>query len=300
MRYSTIENTKINGIDLFFSINTMQDFKKPILLYLHGGPGDSCIPLTQKFNAELEKRFNFINLEQRGAGLSYYKFDNQSKISIDDIVSDIYLFIKYILKRFNQEKLILIGHSWGSVLAIKLIQKYPELFTKYIGIGQVINMKKNITLQQSFLDSKGVKGKKFDFNSEESLIKDSLSLTKSVVKYGGSLFNETNYSKLIFPFIFSKSYSFKSLLYRIKGSNQSIQYFWKELMEINFESIYSYPIPMYFVEGRHDYHVSSKLVEEYLSNVNSPTSLIWFEESGHFPQWEESDKFNHLVIDLCE
>ncbi|MGG5318237.1 alpha/beta fold hydrolase [Enterococcus sp. AZ072] len=300
MRHSTVEKQNINGVDLFFSVNKNQDSKKPILLYLHGGPGDSCIPLTQKFNSELEKRFNFINLEQRGAGLSYYKFENQKKLLIDDIVTDIYLFIKYILERFNQKKIILIGHSWGSVLAIKLIQKYPELFTKYIGIGQVVNMKKNIGLQQSFLNAKGVKEIELDYTNVDSLIKDSLYITKSIVKHGGSLFNETNYSKLIIPFILSKSYSIKDLLFRVKGSNQSIQCFWKELMEINFESIYSYPIPMYFFEGRHDYHVSSKLVEEYLTKVKSSTSLIWFEKSGHFPQWEESNKFNRLVIDLCE
>lgn len=300
MKYSTVESQKIQGTDLFFSVNTNQDSKNPILLYLHGGPGDSCIPLTQKFNASLEKKFNFINLEQRGAGLSYYKFNEKKELVIDDVVTDIYLFIKYILERFSQKKVILIGHSWGSVLAIKLIQKYPDLFIKYIGIGQVVNMKKNIDLQQSFLNTKGIKERELDYNDETALIKDSLSITKSVVKHGGSLFNETNYSKLIFPFIFSKAYSIKTLINRLKGSNQSIQCFWKELMQINFESIYSYPIPMCFIEGRHDYHVSSGLVEEYLSKIESPASLIWFEKSGHFPQWEEPDKFNRLVIDLCE
>ena len=222
MTYSVIEKQKINGVDLSFSINKQTNSNKPILLYLHGGPGDSCIPLTQKFNSELEKEFIFVNLEQRGSGLSYYKFSDSSKLSIEDIVNDIFVFINYLLKRFNQEKIFLVGHSWGSVLAIKLIQNHPEIILKYIGVGQVINMKKNIEYQQSFLKEKGVAEKVFNFEDEKALIADSLSLTRLIVKNGGSLYKQTNYSKLIFPFLFSKSYSLKSLIHRVKGSNQSI------------------------------------------------------------------------------
>ncbi|MGX7025314.1 alpha/beta fold hydrolase [Vagococcus hydrophili] len=299
MTYSVIEKQKINGVDLSFSINKQTNSNKPILLYLHGEPGDSCIPLTQKFNSELEKEFIFVNLEQRGSGLSYYKFSDSSKLSIEDIVNDIFVFINYLLKRFNQEKVILVGHSWGSVLAIKLIQNHPEIILKYIGIGQVINMKKNIEYQQSFLKEKGVAEKIINFEDEKALIADSLSLTRLIVKNGGSLYKQTNYSKLIFPFLFSKSYSLKSLIHRVKGSNQSIQYFWKELMDINFEEIDHFSIPIYFFEGRHDYHVSSEMVNEFSKKIKSSVSLVWFENSGHFPQWEESQKFNQCIIDIC-
>lgn len=102
--YSVIEKTTINGVDLFFPISNDQNPKKPIVVYLHGGPGDDCIPLTQKFNSDLEKKFIFVNLEQRGAGLSYYKFTHSDNLSIETIVNDSYTFIKYLLKRFSQKK----------------------------------------------------------------------------------------------------------------------------------------------------------------------------------------------------
>jgi pimeloyl-ACP methyl ester carboxylesterase len=43
---------------------------------------------------------------------------------------------------FSKEKLYLVGHSWGSVLGLFFIQRYPELVEKYVGCGQVVNMKK--------------------------------------------------------------------------------------------------------------------------------------------------------------
>lgn len=78
-----------------------------------GGPGNSCIPLTQKFNASLEEHFNFINLEQRDAGLSYYKFSAHRLPRIATFIEDIHLFVEYLLKRFHQERLILIGQFLG-------------------------------------------------------------------------------------------------------------------------------------------------------------------------------------------
>lgn len=297
--YSVIEKIKINDINLFFSISKHQDSNKPILLYLHGGPGDSCIPLTQKFNSDLEKEFVFVNLEQRGAGLSYYKFNSSDNLSIETIVNDIYLFIKYLLGRFNQKKLILVGHSWGTVLALKLIQQHPELIVRYIGIGQVVNMKKNIDFQNFFLNEKGVTGVNIDLEDEQSMIKDSLFLTKLVVKNGGSLYKQNNYTKLIFPFIVTKVYSITDKINRIKGANQSIHCFWKELMNVNFENVNEFSIPIYFIEGANDYHVSAEIVNDFSKKIKSPTTIIWFENSGHFPQWEEPKKFNQTMIDVC-
>lgn len=296
---SVIEHVEINNTDMYFSISKNQNAQKPIILYLHGGPGDSCVPLTQKFNADLEKKVIFVNLEQRGAGLSYYKFQKSEDLSMETIINDIYQFTKYLLSRFNREKIILMGHSWGSVLGLKLIQRYPELFSKYVGIGQVVNMRKNSALQQTFLKEKGLTNININLEDEQKIIKDSITLAKLVVKNGGSLYKKKHFTELIVPFIFSKSYSITDKINRIKGSNQATQYFWQELMTINFEDIHEFPIPVYFIEGRHDDHVSAKLVSDFAKNIKSFNKIIWFENSGHFPQWEEAEKFNQTIIDLC-
>jgi hypothetical protein len=85
------------NIELYFSIKS-ENTTQPILLYLHGGPGDACVPLLAKYNKALEKTFTVINLEQRGAGLSYYKFHENEQLSIETYVEDLHQFALYILK----------------------------------------------------------------------------------------------------------------------------------------------------------------------------------------------------------
>ena len=297
MSDSIIENLEINGIKLSFSISKIQE-NKPIILYLHGGPGDACIPLTKKFNSELEESFIFVNFDQRGAGLSYYPFSKDKKITIDDILDDIYQFVIYLLGRFNQEKLILMGHSWGGALGLLFIQKYPELIYQYIGIGQVVNMKKNIELQKRFLENKLGNTNTFDkLDFDNELISSSLKLNKKVLSNGGSIYGEKNMLKLITPLFISKYYSMKQFIRHFKGSYQSVNSLWSYLLELNFENVTNFDVPIIFCEGRYDNHVSSLLVSEYACKITSPVEILWFEKSGHFPHWEEADKFNEIIKD---
>lgn len=295
MSTSSIESVKINGTKLFFSISQEQA-DKPIILYLHGGPGDACIPLTKKFNAELEEAFIFVNLEQRGCGLSYYPFSQKENLSIQVILEDIYQFALYLLERLKQEKLVLMGHSWGSVLGLLFIKKYPELVSQYIGIGQVVNMKKNIQYQKAFLKEKMSRTNAIDrLDFIDDLASSSLTLTKKIVSYGGSILGAKNYWRLTTPFIFSKDYTIKDLVHRLQGSKQSIHFFWKELLDVNFDKDTTFEVPIVFCEGRNDQHVSSELVAEYAKTITSQVKIIWFERSAHFPQWEEATKFNREI-----
>ena len=71
-------------------------------------------------------------------------------------------------------------------------------------------------------------------------------------------------------------------------------------MEVNFEPILSYEVPVIFAVGHHDYHVSFDLVKRYYDTLQSEKRFIWFEQSGHFPQWSEANKFNQLVTELVK
>lgn len=213
---------------------------------------------------------------------------------------------KYLLNRFGQEKIYLVGHSWGSVLGLTFIQKYPELVHTYVGCGQVVNMKKSSQLAYEYALSKADKRARKKLEqidctyTKENWVKDLLFVTRQVVKYKGSLYGKSNYNKLVTPFLCSRYYTPMDLVKRQKGSMQSILFLWQELMHTNFENNIQYEVPVIFVEGRHDMHVSSKLVKEYYDNICSPKELIWFENSCHSPQWSESAKFNKIMISLVK
>ncbi|MEV9639942.1 alpha/beta fold hydrolase [Mammaliicoccus sciuri] len=123
----------------------------PLLVYLHDGPGDAALPLIYKYNSELGKTFNVVVWEQRGAGKSYYTFSNEEQISSETYIEDLYSLIHYLLETFKQEKVYLLGHSWGSVLGLIFIKKYHHLVYSYFGSGQVVNMKKGLKCQYDFV-----------------------------------------------------------------------------------------------------------------------------------------------------
>lgn len=115
-----IHQARVNGGRLVFSMNPAPR-EAPIILYLHCGPGDACIPLTMRYNAELEEDFRFINLDQRGSGLSYYPFASDESVTISSMVEDIHRFVLTILRAYRQDSLILIGHSWDGIRTAFLV-----------------------------------------------------------------------------------------------------------------------------------------------------------------------------------
>lgn len=297
------EQSKINlnGVLQFVSIRAEKE-KAPLLVYLHGGPGDAALPLVMKYNKMLEQKFMVVVWEQRGAGKSYYKFDGP--VTIDIFLNDLHTLIQYLLLRFHQNSLYLVGHSWGSILGLRLVQAYPELVCAYIGCGQVVNMRKSSKIAYDYAldhaDKKSrekLKGIDCSYQAD-SWLNDLLFVTKQVVKHKGSLYGRTNYNDLVLPFLFSRYYSLPDLIRRQKGSLQAIQCLWQEVMQTDFEAQTRYGAPLIFIEGRYDNHVSSALVEKYFDRIETEKRFYWFEKSCHFPQWSESERFNELLCDL--
>lgn len=294
----------INNCAQFVSIKG-NDINNPFLLILHGGPGDASFPLVCKFNQRLEEHYNVIVWEQRGCGKSYYRFTKSDSVNIELFIDDLYQIIQIILKKFGRQKLFLTAHSWGSVLGLKFITRYPELVYAYIGCGQVVNMRENMRLAYEFALRNTTKKqvikklKKADYScSGDNWYSDLMLITRQVIRHKGSLYKKSNYNEFIMLFMTSEYYSFSDLIKRTIGSDQSIKFLWKELMEFNMEDTLRYNIPVIFMEGRYDNHVSSQIAYNYYKAIQSDKSFYWFEKSAHFPQWEEADKYNSLMIKL--
>lgn len=297
------ERISLNGTEQFVSIRGASE-QLPLLLYLHGGPGDAALPLMRKYNTGLEADFLVVIWEQRGSGRSHYPFAADEPVTIDTFVQDARCLIELLLQRFGKEKVYLVGHSWGSVLGLKLCEQFPCLIHTYIGCGQVVNMQKSCRIAHEFA-MRHAAGKvrerlaQIDYGyTGESWLKDLLFTTGQVAKHGGSLYGASNYNRFMWDFIRSKEYSLRDLLVRQKGSLQSVQRLWPELMGVSFEETTAYEVPIVFIEGRQDYHVSSQLAKDYFETITTPKAFYWFEHSAHFPQWCEAERFHQVMRDV--
>jgi pimeloyl-ACP methyl ester carboxylesterase len=113
------------------------------LLYLHGGPGGSLRLATAAWRP-WERHFRVVHWDQRGTGLTFKKHGETlaGTLTIDRVVEDGIELSEYLRSRFGG-KIVLVGHSWGSVLGVYMIRRRPDLFAAYVGTGQVANMRRN-------------------------------------------------------------------------------------------------------------------------------------------------------------
>lgn len=59
------------------------------------------------------------------------------------MLKDLFEIVQYLKIKYNKQKIILFGHSWGTILGSIFIKKHPEEVAYYIGVGQVISMFQN-------------------------------------------------------------------------------------------------------------------------------------------------------------
>ncbi|OLS40280.1 alpha/beta fold hydrolase [Bacillus sp. MRMR6] len=305
---SVLENVIIGGLNQSILIRG-ENVNNPLMLFLHGGPGTAQIGFAPKFQSNLEKNFTVINWDQRGAGLSYTKNIRKEDLTIENMVNDTVELVTYLLGRFNQEKIFLVGHSWGTVLGILTVKKVPELIHAYIGIGQVVNMKdgEKISYDYTLRKANDLKNKKalkelseVEFNPNDLNYLDIQ--RKWLTKFGGSFVGVTMYNLIYSNMLFATEYTIIDWMSYMRSGKFSLDALWQELVKLNFlETITELEVPVWFLVGKYDYQTPFQLVEQYFNTLEcSKKELVWFENSGHLLNYEETDKFNEVCLKIKE
>ena len=134
----------IGGIEQWITIRGW-DRDNPVLLFLHGGPGDVTNPWSFALFALWEKHFTVVQWDQRGAGRTLRKSGPAvaPTITVDRMVHDGIELTEYLLKHLGKKKIIIVGHSFGTILEMGMVRARPELFYAYVGTGQVADETKN-------------------------------------------------------------------------------------------------------------------------------------------------------------
>jgi proline iminopeptidase len=314
---SEMQYLEIGGIKQFVLIRGI-DKNKPLLLLLHGGPGASETALFRKFNGELEKYFTVVYWDQRGAGKSYSKDLKKEDISVKQYIEDAHQLTAYLQKRFNREKIYLIGHSWGSRLGLYLIDQKPENYYAYLGVGQELQSYRGELLSYRYTleKAKEVQNRKAIKELEEMGEPSSGDYTQMyrtgfwglvrqkhwLLKLGGEFHKETSYAKWIKTIWLSREYSMADLVRYSKGSAFSAgsAIYDPDFNHLNFfQTIPAVEVPVYFISGASDYNTPWTIVEEYYHHLKAPAKeFILFDQSGHSPPFEEPERFNREVLRL--
>jgi pimeloyl-ACP methyl ester carboxylesterase len=317
---SEIRKIKIGGIDQYILVRG-ENTNNPILLYLHGGPGTTELIPFRLFHRKLEKYFTVVVWEQRGTGKSFSTKIPKESMKISQFVSDAHELTEYLLKEFNQEKIVVAGHSWGSALGLLLIHRYPNLFYAYVGSGQLVNPQQGELIGYRFLLDQAKSDKKtmeeltklnyqkpyLTIDDEGNWFKKLKIQRRYLVAFGGEIHRHSDYGLLFsYKTMFAPEYTWLDFIKFGSGSLFSLKEVWPEVMKLDLvKQVPQVEVPIFILQGRYDYNTPSILVEQYFNNLKAPIKeLIWFEDSGHHPMYEEPEKYDEYLIEkilpLCK
>ena len=324
LRYSTKIDT-INGISSLEEI-TLGDLKQwifirgtdqknPIMIFLHGGPGEPALGMSssRKSDAELIKHFTVVHWDQRGAGKTYNSQIPVDSMTLDRLVEDCNELIDYLRNRFETQKVFIVAHSSGTLIGIKTAHKYPEKIHAYVGVSQVINDYEQQRISYEFIVEEA---------NKSGNVKDQIAIkevgpptyetpekefekARLIIKYGGMMhdFSMKKMLGIVIAYFTSPEYSLSEAIRTIRGKGLKFttNSLWQEIIHINFtKEIESIKAPIYFFGGKSDMITPTVLVEDFYNGLDAEKAkkLVIFENSGHWPMMEEKEKYQDFLINV--
>ncbi|NLK87445.1 MAG: alpha/beta hydrolase [Clostridiaceae bacterium] len=298
---------ELNGTRQWISLRGW-DKSKPVLLFLAGGPGGTQMAAVRHELAELEKHFVVVNWDQPGSGKSYYA-EKTRDITVDTYIRDGHALTEYLKERFSQEKIYLMGESWGSALGIFLVDEYPRSYHAFIGTGQMIDFEetermdyaKAIEIAESNGDTDLVK--KLRANGEPPYYGRDVTWKSALYlnylsAYMASRPGIRNPGYNTFRDVGSSEYGLLDKINFFRGIINTFNDVYQQLYDIDLRRDHAkLEVPVYFFLGRYDVNAPTVLAEEYERLLDAPDKgIVWFEHSGHNPWINEPEKFVREVL----
>ena len=301
-----LEEVELGGMKQWISIRG-EDKNNPVLLWLHGGPGLAQMPLAHYLDGELEQEFVVVHWDQRGAGKSNPLDFDESTMTEEQFLSDAIELVNYLRDSFDDEKIYLLGHSWGSKLGLELVNLHPEHFHAFISVTQIVDIHEGLDISYEWL--KNELEEKDDRRNIEKLekigsppytISQYRNFAAIMVKYGGNI--DVTKEELVAIGIQAPEYNFVEYIQWLDGAWRHAGPLWSGSQDYDIdyrEEIVSIDVPIYFFAGLNDYTTPFVLIEDYFKKIDAPKKeLIVFENSAHTPFLGESEKFYNEVIKI--
>lgn len=284
----TTEIVEIGGIKQFIKLQGV-DRTKPLLLFLHGGPGTSLIPVADTFTAKLKERFVVVQWDQRETGETLKLNHSTETLSLGLFQKDTDELINYLLQKFSRKKLFLVSHSFGSMLGFNFADQHPELLYAYISISGIVDQRQSERLTLEMLN-------KWARETNNDIAIKELALVKLPFENEDDLFYSQKWLFIHNGVDFAKEDGFKT-----KYHDWLAVWFpmWKKAVTNNlFKTLPVLKCPVYFIEGNGDKQQSHYIVEDYYKFLKAPKkAMFWFEKSGHTVFNSEPDKLQQVIIE---
>ncbi len=313
---------KINGTTLHFRVRGT-DEKNPILLILHGGPGFSAT-MFYPWGKSLEEKLTVVYLDQRGSGgserlkpipvLNAQPEDGQG-YTISKLLDD----LEGVRTFLKVEKWFVLGHSWGGMLGVEYVTKYPQNVRGYIHleglISQPLAQETILASAEKFIEADEKSGDPARIERGKR-IKPYLAPAKALppgserlmrsfgLAYG--YFGEMYYADAKVGLAYNAKIKEASNAYGLKASQTAMAQEPSVALELTEkyaerDVLAKLPllaqIPTLILNGKQDGVISPAMAERVHREAKGSKLLI-LEHCGHFPFAEQPEKTTSAILEF--
>jgi pimeloyl-ACP methyl ester carboxylesterase len=289
----------IGGIEQWITIRG-QDRNNPVLLILHGGPGDVTNPWTFAIFAPWEDHFTVVQWDQRGAGKTFGRNGTQigPSMTIDRMVQDGIELADYLRHHLNKNRIIVVAHSFGTIIGLKMVRARPDLFYAYVGTGEVADETKNYYVAYDALV------KKARAIGDQQALAELTSVGPPPYKSGDGYRVQWKWAN---RFEGANQFLFERLGLELVAPGSSLHDFnmSEDGQRLSGERLVGqassetpadlglgFAIPMFFFQGAEDFTTPTALAHQYLDALKAPQkAFVPIEGGGHFAMFMKSDQF---------
>jgi pimeloyl-ACP methyl ester carboxylesterase len=296
---------KIGGIDQWIGVSG-EDGANPILLVVHGGPGEAQWPQAANYRP-WEKTFTVVQWDQRGAGRTYGRYKTQTPdVTLQQIALDGVQVAEYLRGTYHKNKIIVLGHSWGTLVAVNMVKQRPELFAAYVGTGQV--------------GSSWARTERFQFDRLLTRARADHDTKTITMLEGVGTLDPTN-AKQYFGFAgnyvsvmtpsdqkwlsglrqatpASLGISQEDYGNLIGGMEFSGQHLWADQSTADLlETAPRLDSACFIIQGRNDFITPTTLAADYLKHVKAPVKELLLIDGGHFAFMTDGPQFLAALVD---
>ena len=283
----------------------------PVLLFLEGGPGGTGIGRIRNSGEDLEQSFVVATWDQRGTGKSYDALEPTATLTLDQMVQDTLAVTTYLRERFDKDKIYLVGSSWGTVIGTLAVQRSPELFSAYVGTGQMVDpfATDKLMYAESIADAEA-RGDNGTADTLRSMgpppYDDTLDYPVAIASnpkwldfdHGADYPASSEYPMSLFV----SEYTLIEQLRGMAAIAETYHVLYPQLADTDFRTqVPRLDVPVYLVEGRHEAAGRETLAKEWFQGLSAPSKeYLYFVHSGHTPPYDEPGRFADLMRKVVE
>ncbi|HEY2395076.1 MAG TPA: alpha/beta hydrolase [Rudaea sp.] len=297
---ASLEQVELNGSRQWILIRG-RDRSKPLLLFLHGGPGMPAMYLAHASTRALETDFVVVHWDRRDAGKSFDPQMSAADEKVSQQLADAEALVIQLRRRFGSRPMLLLGHSWGTYLGTLMAQRHPEWFAAYVGMGQVTDTARERQVADKFIvehaQRSGLTEAIKQMQAQPNAYRE-----QWLFAFGAELHRATSFVPLLMTGLAAPEYTLRDAMNVARGPQYASRHMQYDVIAGSLaEAVKSLDLPVFLFAGRYDYVTPSELGVAYVESLHAPCKrVVWFENSAHFPFYEEPEQFARAIRDVSD